>query len=126
MRLTLPDYQPGDRIPSTDYAALAKHGKESKGACMVVGCSNNSVDCEEHDRYRVTSANAAYDRCKGKALAYCWGRADAGDATAHPQEVWWAFSEWYGRASFNFTLEKRASMPSIQRAWELFIEDKEV
>lgn len=126
MILTLPDYQDGDRIPKSDYAARNRHGKESNGQCMVVGCDNNAVDCDKHDRYRVTSANLDYEFAKSKAISYCWGRSDAGDATAHPQEVWWAFSEWYGRAQFNFTLEKRASMPSIQRAWELFIDDKEV
>jgi hypothetical protein len=93
---------------------------------MIVGCGNNAVECEKHGLYRVASANDAYSRSKDKALAYCWGRADAGDATAHPQEVWWAFSEWYARASFSFTLEKRGSMPSIQRSWELFVEDKDV
>ncbi len=126
MILTLPDYVEGDRIPRADYGARAKHGKDSNGACMIVGCDNSAVDCDKHNLYRVTSANDAYDRSKGKALAYCWGRADAGDATAQPQEVWWAFSEWYARASFDFTLEKRVSMPSIQGAWELFINDKEV
>lgn len=126
MILTLPDYQEGDRIPRADWAARNRHGKESNGQCMVVGCDNNAVDCDKHDLYRVTSANDAYDRAEGKALAYCWGRADAGDATAHPQEVWRAFSQWYARASFNFTLQKRVSMPSIQRAWELFIDDKEI
>ena len=126
MLLTLPEYQPGDRIPSTDYAARSKHGKESNGDCMIVGCANSAVECEEHTRYKVMDANAAYARAKGKATAYCWGRADAGDATAHPQEVWWAFSEWYARATFNFTLEKRGSMPSIQRAWEMFVKDEEI
>lgn len=126
MNLTLPDYKPGDRIPSTDHAARGRHGKNSNGQCMIVGCNNSAVDCEEHDRYRVTSANRDYEFAKSKAISYCWGRADAGDATAHPQEVWWAFSELYGRAAFNFTLEKRAFMPSIQRAWELFIQDKEI
>lgn len=126
MLLTLPEYREGDRIPSTDHAARGKHGKDSNGACMIVGCHNSSVDCETHGRYRVTSANDAYDRAKGKAIAYCWGRADAGDATAHPQEVWWIFSEWYARAAFDFTLEKRGSMPSIQRAWEMFIKDEEI
>lgn len=126
MRLTLPEYGEGDRIPRSDFAARAKHGKDSNGACMIVGCGNNAVECEKHGLYRVASANDAYSRSKDKALAYCWGRADAGDATAHPQEVWWAFSEWYARASFSFTLEKRGSMPSIQRSWELFVEDKDV
>ena len=126
MLLTLPEYREGDRIPSTDHAARAKHGKESSGDCMIVGCDASAVDCEKHDRYLVTSANDAYVRAKDKSIAYCWGRADAGDATAHPQEVWWAFSEWFGRAAFNFALQKRGWMPSIQGAWDLFIQDKEI
>ena len=127
MNLTIPDYAEGDRIPRGDWGARIKHGKaESNAICMVVGCDKSSVECEEHDRFKVTAANDAWDRARDKALAYCWGRADAGDATAHPQEVWRAFSERYARANFEFTLETRTHMHSIQRAWELFINDEEI
>lgn len=126
MMLTLPEYQEGDRIPRSDWGARAKHGKVTNGQCMIVGCDNSAVDCDKHDLYRVISSNEAYSRAEGKALAYCWGRADAGDATAHPQEVWTAFAQWYARAAFNFELQKRVSMPSIQGAWDLFINDKDV
>ena len=127
MNLTIPDYQPGDRIPRGDWSARITHGKDHSNAiCMVVGCDKSGVDCDEHGRYKVAAANDAYDRASDKALAYCWGRADAGDTSAHPQEVWRAFSERYGRANFEFTLEKRSHLPSIQGAWDLFINDKEI
>lgn len=125
MMMTLPVYLPGQRVPAGDHMSRALHWKDH-GGCLVVGCTNTAVDCDDHDRYRVTSANAAYETAKGKAIAYCWGRADAGDATAHPQDVWWAFSEWYGRAAFDFTLQTRSHLPSIQGAWDLFINDKEI
>lgn len=119
-------YTEGERIPTTDWAAYAIHGKE-RTSCLVVGCDNAS-DCEVHwlPPDKVQRADAAYDKGCNMAMAYCWGRGDMGDAVANDQANWYPFTRAYGRMQFAYVMEKRAAAWSVRTAWERFVQGEEL
>lgn len=116
------EYTEGQRIPETDWAAYGEHGKNT-GDCLVVGCPNKS-DCEAHalPEWKQHAALSAYKKGCDMAMAYCWGRGDAGDAVATDQANWYPFARSYGRMKHDYALETRGNALSIRSAWERFIE----
>lgn len=116
------EYTEGQRIPTEDWAAYSEAGKE-RGDCLIVGCPNNA-DCDLHwvGAVRLGGANRAYKKGCAMAMAYCWGRGDAGDDVATDQANWYPFMRAYGRMQFDYALETRGSAWSVRSAWEKFIE----
>jgi hypothetical protein len=113
-------YAEGERIPTEDWGAYSEHGKD-KGDCLIVGCPNKA-DCDEHwlSPEKQRQADRAYQKGCDMAMAYCWGRGDAGDAVATDQANWYPFTKAYGRMQFEYALEKRSMGWSVRSAWERY------
>ena len=113
----------GPRIPLGDFDAYREFGKQTF-TCKVVGC-DAVASCDAHSGGNLQmwdNANRAFEKARGEALTYLWGRGDMGDTQANDHASQNTFALEVARAHYRYAMEYHYTRGNLRAYWAMFAE----